>query len=655
MEWSQFDTVAALVTVLDREGRIVAFNRACERLTGWSAAEVLGRPFWEIFIAPEELVEVRETFANLQAGRFPNEHENYWLTRGGGRRWVAWSNTATLDVRGEVEHVIATGVDISARKRIDDELRRSEERFRVLVDRIPDYAIFMLDAEGRVASWNEGARRITGYPAEEIVGRDFSAYFTPEQIAAGRPGELLRDAATRGHVEDRGWRVRKDGTRFYAEVSVTALRDPDGTLRGFAKVTRDRTLRWKAEQRQRLFDEVSDVLAHALPDYDETLRGIARLAVQSFADICTISAVDDGVGDARRVATTCSDPAKQHVAEGLRSLEPGQTQSVIFPRVLLTRRAELHSLATYLADTDRLNPEYVRLIRELAPNSVIIAPLVSRGRALGLLSLARTRSGEYVEDDLRLAVELGERAGLYIDNARLYRRAQEAVRARDDVMSIVAHDLRNPLNNINIQAQILLRGLSKEPRPSESLRTAASDIQGSVARMGRLIGDLLDAARAEAGQLVQGGVPCDPAKLAAEAVDSVRALAASKELALSSTVMLDLPLVRADPERVHQVFANLIGNAIKFTPPGGSIQVKVERGDGCVAFTVADTGTGIAAEDLPRVFDRYWQGRRSDRRGAGLGLWLCKGIVESHGGTLSVDSAPGQGSRFRFTLPAVRP
>jgi PAS domain S-box-containing protein len=530
--WSQFDDVAALVTVLDREGRIVGFNTACERVTGWRAAEVLGRPFWDIFILPEEIEGVRAVFASLRSGMFPLEHENYWRIRSGERRWIAWSNTASLDAKGEVVHVIATGVDISERKRLDDELARSE-------------------------------------------------------------------------------------------------------------------------QRQRFLDEVGDVLAHALPDYDETLRAIARLAVQSFADLCTIAIVDDATGGTRRVATVCSDPAKQHVARGLRELAAGQTQAVIMPRVLQTRRAELHTLESYLADPEKLDPGYVRLIRDLAPSSVIVAPIVARGRALGLLSVARTRSAGYVEDDLRLAVELGERAGLHTDNARQYRLAQQAIRARDDMMSIVAHDLRNPLNSINLQAQVLQRGLAKMPSANESLVKAATDIRGSVARMGQLIADLLDAARAEAGQLVQGTRASDPGKLATEAVESVRALASSKELTLRTTVQPDLPLVSADPERVHQVFANLIGNAIKFTPPGGAIEVTVERGELCVAFTVADTGQGIAPEDLPRIFERYWQGQRSDRRGAGLGLWLCKGIVESHGGVLSAQSAPGQGSRFRFTLPLV--
>jgi PAS domain S-box-containing protein len=527
--WEQFDVVAALVVVLDREGRLVAFNRAAERFTGWSSAEVLGRAVWDVFIVPEEIEAVRAVFGQLRAGQFPNEHENYWLTRSGERRWIAWSNTALCDPAGEVEFVIATGVDISRRKSAEDDLGR-------------------------------------------------------------------------------------------------------------------------ARQKERLLDEANDVLAHALSDYDETLHAVARLAVQSFADLCTIARVDDESRAARRVAVTCSDPSKEASAEAFRSFPVDGTHSTIMARVLETRRAELHTQSSYIEEPT-LDPAYVRLVRELDPRSIIVAPLVSRGRALGLMSLARTRAAAFDANDLRLAQELGQRAGLHIDNARLYRRALQAIHARDDVMSIVAHDLRNPLNSIGIQAQLIVRGVEAQPVPVERLRDAATSIRTSVASMDRLIRDLFDAARGEAGQLVQSVRPCEPARLVGDAGESVRALAASKGLALRLVVAPELPLVSADRERVHQVLSNLLGNAIKFTPAGGTLTVTAEREERCVAFVVSDTGPGIAAEDLPRVFDRFWRGKSSDHKGVGLGLWICKGIVQSHGGEITAQSTPGHGCKFRFTLP----
>ena len=652
--FARFDAVAALVTVMDSRGRIVSFNRACELLTGFNSEELVGRYLWEVLIAPEQVDEVRSVFDSLAAGRFPNKHENYWLTKSGDRRWIAWSNTTQLDASGDVQFVIGTGVDISETKQIHDELRRSEERFRILVESVPDYAIFMLDPQGRVVSWNMGAQSITGYRHEDIIGKDFSAYYTQEDIDAGKPREQLELAAKQGHVTVEGWRVRKDGTRFYASVSITSLRDPDGALRGFAKVTRDRTALWKEEERQRFFDKISDVLAHALPDFDETLHAVARLTVETFADLCSISRVDDEGRAVQRVAITCADAAVASTAERLRSIPVDRMHEVIVGRVLKTRKAELHDLASYLREAASLDPRYVDVVRELGANSFIITPLVSRGRALGIIALSRTRSAPFNEDDLRLAQELGERAGLHVDNARLYRHSAQALQARDAIMSIVAHDLRNPLNSINLHAQVLLRGLRKPDVTEDTLAERGASletIKDEVTRMNRLITDLFDAARTESGQLVQGIKLCDPERLVREGVESARALASAKQLSLRSNVEPNLPTVGADSERVHQVFSNLLGNAIKFTPTGGTITVSAALGDGCVVFAVQDTGPGIAPEDIPRVFDRFWQGKRADRRGVGLGLWICNGIIESHHGVLTVESTLGEGSKFKFTLP----
>jgi signal transduction histidine kinase len=374
--------------------------------------------------------------------------------------------------------------------------------------------------------------------------------------------------------------------------------------------------------------------------------------VQSFADLCTIALVDEESHGTKRVVTITSDPDAEVSAARLRALPLDRTQFAIMGRVIETRKAELHDLHTYLDETSDLHPEYVDVIRQLNFRSIIVAPLVSRGHTLGLINVLRTRSGPYDDDDRRMAQALGERAGLHIDNARLYRHAQQAIQARDDVMNILAHDLRNPLNSIGIQAQLVMRDLEKSGG-SESLREAVTSIRSSVTSMDGLIRDLFDAARSEAGQLVRRIRPCEPARIVADAVSSARALAASKKLELTAAGVQGLPLVKADQERVRQVLSNLLGNAIKFTPPGGSIVVSAEHAGSAVAFVVKDTGPGIAADDLPHVFDRFWKGKSSDRRGAGLGLWICNGIVKSHGGTISVESTVGEGSTFRFTLPLV--
>ena len=236
-----------------------------------------------------------------------------------------------------------------------------------------------------------------------------------------------------------------------------------------------------------------------------------------------------------------------------------------------------------------------------------------------------------------------------IENARLYRASVEATHLRDQVLGVVAHDLRNPLSTILMQTAARGRlGSERRLRSDEVIHRAAT-------RMNRLIQDLLDVGLMETGQL-----PIERARLSAgalivEAVETQKTLATSSSVELRVDVETDVPEVWGDHDRLLQVFENLIGNAIKFTKAGGRITVGAASNDHEVVFWVADSGCGIAPEDLPHVFDRFWQATRGDRRGAGLGLPITKGIVEAHGGRIWVESTLGRGSTFFFSIPRARP
>ncbi len=227
--------------------------------------------------------------------------------------------------------------------------------------------------------------------------------------------------------------------------------------------------------------------------------------------------------------------------------------------------------------------------------------------------------------------------------------AQRATQARDEMLGIVAHDLRNPLTAINLAAQVLERQLSEEgaERGMKSVQT----IRRCLRRANRLIEDLLDVMRVEAGKLSIERARLSAEQLVFDAVEEQQLLAASASLELRLDVERPLPEVWADRDRLLQVLENLISNAIKFTSPGGRITVGAGPGHGEVRFWVADTGPGIATEDLPHVFDRFWQAKRAQRSGAGLGLMICKGIVDAHGGRIWVETTPGRGATFYFTMP----
>jgi signal transduction histidine kinase len=267
---------------------------------------------------------------------------------------------------------------------------------------------------------------------------------------------------------------------------------------------------------------------------------------------------------------------------------------------------------------------------------------------VGVLVLYSSESGrQFNEDDLALAEELARRAALAVENARLYHEAQLATRARDQMLGIVAHDLRNPLNTILMASELLEELLAPDAQKSRQVKM----VRRAGKQMNHLIQDLLDVKRIENGRLAVEPRAVRAIALLNEAVEMLRSLATARGLDLALEPTDELPMVKADAQRIHQVFSNLIGNAIKFTPRGGRISVSGRHRGNDVHMGVTDTGPGIPAEQIPHVFGQFWQATGADRRGIGLGLAIAKGIVEAHEGRIWVESTLGEGSSFYFTLP----
>jgi signal transduction histidine kinase len=374
--------------------------------------------------------------------------------------------------------------------------------------------------------------------------------------------------------------------------------------------------------------------------------------VPALADYCALDIVeaDDKF---ERIAEAHVDPAKSMLLKEVATFpRSALTDKHPLIRVITTGVPVLEAeITSAFIRASFAEPEQRRTVEALDPRSLICVPLVNAGKPLGAMTLVTSGSGRrYEVADLSLAADLARRAAIVVEHARLFHEAQQATRARDDVLAVVAHDLRNPLNTVTMAISLMLETTPvenvKERRQVEIVRRAAD-------RMNRMIQDLLDVRRMESGRLGIEAKPESPASLVNDTVEMLRPLATGSTIVLEADVAENLPPVVADAARIQQVLSNLVGNAVKFTPRDGRVTVCAEPIDGGVRFGVIDTGPGIPPDQVPHIFGRFWQAMPSDRRGIGLGLAIAKGIVEAHGGMIWVESHVGLGSTFYFTLPSA--
>jgi len=396
----------------------------------------------------------------------------------------------------------------------------------------------------------------------------------------------------------------------------------------------------RQERRAAFLAAASQELAASL-DLQQTIATVARLVVPNLAEMCVIDIVESN-GVMRRAAVRHSDPQLDEQFASQIDTQKSQVPEALV-RMLQAREAKLvgGTSALYEYATGQSNGKHI----------VGIVPLISRGQALGVMIAVASPSQPFAPDDLTLLTDLGRHASLAVDNARLYLESQQAVRAREEVLAIVSHDLRNPLNAVMLAAGLLKMDADMGDEGREQIDT----IGLSAKRMSRLIADLLDVTRLEGGkQLPITPEQVEVPSLLEEAHELFKAQAAANSVTLQHRADENLLPIYADRHRVMQVLSNLIGNALKFTPPGGVVSFSAILRGSDVLFTVSDTGPGIPKEHLDDVFSPYWQAKRTERMGAGLGLPIAKGIVESHGGRIWIESEPGVGTKFHFTIPVYK-
>ena len=591
--------------------------------------------------------------------------------------WIAVSGAAWVLANGVMRREESEGQRIRALNetlelRVHErtaQLSASEERFRLLVADVKDYAIVMVDPQGHVVTWNEGARQLQGYDQAEILGQSMARFYLPEDVAAGNPTRLLALAARDGRVEDEGWRVRKDGTRLYVNVVLTAVRNASGDLVGFTKITRDVTARRQAEQRIRTQLEHLNLLDHITRATGERqdLKSIFQVVVRSLEDSLPIDfgcvCLYDATANALPV--TSVGVKSEALAHEL-AMDAGALIDVDANGLSRCVQGQL----VYEPDIEQVAFPFPERLARVGLRSVVMAPLKSESRVFGVLVAARREADSFSSIECEFLRQLSEHVALAAHQAQLYESLQRAyddlrqtqaaamqeerLRALGQMASGIAHDINNALSPVSLYTESMLgteKNLSSGGRDKlETIQRAVEDVAQTVARMREFYRK-----REEQVELA----PVDANQLVHQVLDLTRArwrdMALQRGATIHTTTELTaaLPRVMAVDSEIREALTNLVFNAVDAMPEGGTLTLRTRFAGSAphqsVIVEVVDSGIGMDEDTRKRCLEPFFTTK--GERGTGLGLAMVFGMVQRHNAEIQIDSAPGAGTTIRLLFP----
>ncbi|SDK78309.1 PAS domain S-box protein [Natronorubrum texcoconense] len=746
--WERYESITSVIDdadvgvfILDEAFDIVWIDETIERYFGLSRDDVVGRDKKTVieetirdrFADPDAFAEtVRATYDD---NTYVEQFECH-ITAGPDReeRWLEHRSKPIESGRyagGRVELYY----DITDRKESERARRESERRFRSLIDAVEEYAIFTLDPDGRLASWNEGGERIAGYDSSQILGEHVSVFYTDEDRANEVPERQLARAREEGSIEDEGWRVRADGSRFWARVTITAIRDDDAEIQGYAKITRDMTERRERERQLRrerdlteriletspvgiavvnsdgstsranermaellsvpasemsgysagqreMFDAngeflpverrpASRVFERGAPVYDQEILLSPATERRTWLSVNATPITDDG-GSPERALVTATDITDLKKLADRRKRELQEREKELAAVRLATDLLETgdQPIETLLREFVTELPQFFKYPERTGARVSVgqhVAATDGFDRILPTIS-ARTRTDTgtpitieigtaastpepdaepFLEEERELIETLATLVRFHFERQEYIDELQAETRRLEQFAYAASHDLQEPLRMVSSYLQLLERRYGDEfDDDGEEFIGYAVD---GAERMRDMIDGLLAYSRVETR-----GDPFERVDLDAVLDDVLLDL--ERRIAETSTEITatELPTVEGDASQLRQVFQNLIINAIEYSEDIPQVEISAERSGDQWIVSIRDEGIGIDPDETDRIFEVFQRlHSRETHAGTGIGLALCRRIVERHGGEIWVDSEPDQGSTFSFTLPAA--
>lgn len=638
-----FDVLPVGVLLTDIEGHIYRGNEASRRI--WGGLK---------FVGPEEFHEYKAWW--LEDGRpvATQEWAAYRAIKNGqtaigdliriqcfdGTQKIILNSAVPLrDADGKIQGSIVVFEDITQRMEAQIKAEEAAERVQAFLNNAVD-SVVTVNEEGIITFANKQLESIFGYSQKELIGQKITILI-PERF---QPLPPKNSSLIKNFFSNRNDAIlfarKKDGSEFPVEITHNPVKTGQGYF--VTSIIRDISERRMFEERQQFLNEVGQELAESI-DFERTLQRTVYLLVPQMADWCLIYALDAQRSKPELRIVKHADSSRQTQLESM--IQTNYYDDISSIGVMRVIRTGLTLLVPTQPKKTAMTADPLKL------RSYIIVPLKARGEVQGCLVMAHSDSGRnFNHQDRPIIEDLAQRIALALDNAKLYSEAITAIKDREDVVSIVSHDLKNPLHAIKLSSDLLTRQLTQKPG-QEGLLKFTSAISNAANSMNGLIHNILDIGKIQAGTFSIHPENVRFADIQRSVADIFYPLAHDKNIQLIfKPEDLDFSMI-CDSHRVIQIFSNLLGNAIKFTPEGGMITVNLKHSHHELKVCIEDTGPGMASDVLELIFNRYWQGKNASSKGSGLGLYITKGIVEAHGGKIWVESQVGKGSKFYFTLP----